>query len=102
MLRTKRPFLPDSLGLEARVVPSQLVSRTLAPVLHLRETTPIKAPDRRVVMMDHLTRANAVAATELTGDSVAYERPRSRSLKTRRTRHTRKSNRPSQASHRAP
>jgi hypothetical protein len=74
MLRAKRQFLPGSLGLEARVVPSQLVSRTLAPVLLLRETTPIKAPDRRVVMMDHLTGANTAAATELSADSHSFGR----------------------------
>jgi hypothetical protein len=72
MLRAKRMFLPGLSGLEARVVPSELVSTTLAPVLHLREATPIKTPDRRVVMVDHLTRVDAAAADELAGHSRAF------------------------------
>jgi hypothetical protein len=74
MLRAKRQFLPSLLGLEARVVPSTLVSPTRAPVLHLRETTPIKTPDRRVVMIDHLTKAGAAAATEVAGHSHGFGR----------------------------
>jgi hypothetical protein len=67
MSGVKRQFVPGLFGFEARVVLSRLLSTTLAPALHLRETTPIKTPDRQFVMIDHLTKAGADAATEMPG-----------------------------------
>jgi hypothetical protein len=67
MLRTTRQFAPALLGLEPRVVPSKLLSPTFAPVLHLRETPPLKTPNRPVVMIEHLAKAQTAVATAAAG-----------------------------------
>jgi hypothetical protein len=74
MRSAKQQFLPGLLGLEARVVPSPLVSAGLAPMLHLREATSIKAPDRRVLMIDHLTNSRMAVANQAARNSHGFGR----------------------------
>ena len=74
MRGAKRRFVPGLFCLEPRVVLSRLGGTNLAPVLHLRETTPIKTPDRPVVMVDHLTNPGSAPATEVAAQRRGPER----------------------------